>query len=230
MHTWRGSFIRDTTHSLVISLVHMWRDSCMHPMTHPSSRDVTDSYVKSIIHTGHESWSTGLANAHQRLVCCSVLQCVAVCCSVLQCVAVCCCPSKTAEVVYHSVLQCVAVCHSVLQCVTVCCSVSQCVAVCCSVSQSVAVCGYPQKPADTWSILMCASTDFGIRLLLAWLLAFAFAQQQRKGCCCGEAAKKKVKVTASANSDMNLVESSCEWDMLLRLDRNPPPPPGGFPF
>jgi len=33
------------------------------------------------------------------LMCCSVLQCVAVCCSVLQCVAVCC-----------SVLQCVAVC------------------------------------------------------------------------------------------------------------------------
>jgi len=40
------------------------------------------------------------------IVCCSVLQCVAVCCSVLQCVAVCC-----------SVLQCVAVCCSVLQCV-----------------------------------------------------------------------------------------------------------------
>jgi len=33
-----------------------------------------------------------------RVVCCSVLQCVAVCCSVLQCVAMCC-----------SVLQCVAV-------------------------------------------------------------------------------------------------------------------------
>ena len=40
------------------------------------------------------------------IMCCSVLQCVAVCCSVLQCVAVCC-----------SVLQCVAVCCSVLQCV-----------------------------------------------------------------------------------------------------------------
>jgi len=40
------------------------------------------------------------------ILCCSVLQCVAVCCSVLQCVAVCC-----------SVLQCVAVCYSVLQCV-----------------------------------------------------------------------------------------------------------------
>jgi len=40
------------------------------------------------------------------LLCCIVLQCVAVCCSVSQCVAVCC---------------------SVLQCVAVCCSVSQCV-------------------------------------------------------------------------------------------------------
>ena len=37
------------------------------------------------------------------VVCCSVLQCVAVCCRVLQCVAVCC-----------SVLPCVAVCCSVL--------------------------------------------------------------------------------------------------------------------
>ena len=89
------------------------------------------------------------------LVCCSVLQSVAVCCSVclylelcldldlngltvhsgglccsvLQCVAVCC-----------SVLQCVAVCCSVLQCVAVCCSVLQCVAVYCSVLQCVAVC------------------------------------------------------------------------------------------
>jgi len=43
------------------------------------------------------------------VVCCSVLQCVAVCCSVLQCVVVCC-----------SVLQCVAVCCIVLQCVAVC--------------------------------------------------------------------------------------------------------------
>ena len=64
-----------------------------------------------------------------KLVCCTVLQCVAVCCSVLQCVAVCC-----------TVLQCVAVCCTVLQCVTVCCSVLQCVAVCCSVLQGVAVC------------------------------------------------------------------------------------------
>jgi len=54
------------------------------------------------------------------VLCCSVLQCVAVCCSVLQCVAVCYCA-----------VYCAAVCCSVLQCVAVCCSVLQCVAVCC---------------------------------------------------------------------------------------------------
>jgi len=47
-----------------------------------------------------------------KLVCCNVLQCVAVCCSVLQCVAVRC-----------SVLQCVAMCCSVLQCAAVCCRI-----------------------------------------------------------------------------------------------------------
>jgi len=52
------------------------------------------------------------------VVCCSVVQCVAVCCSMWQCVAVCC-----------SVLQCVAVCCSVLRCGAVCCSVLQCVAI-----------------------------------------------------------------------------------------------------
>ena len=50
-----------------------------------------------------------------RLLCCSVLPCVAVCCCVLQCVAVCC-----------SALQCVAVCCSVSKCVAVCYSVLQC--------------------------------------------------------------------------------------------------------
>ena len=66
------------------------------------------------------------------MLCCSVLQCVAVCCSVLrkwtQIIRVVCC----------SVSQCVAVCctnrlRSYLLCVAVCCSVLQCVAVCCSV-------------------------------------------------------------------------------------------------
>ena len=65
------------------------------------------------------------------VVCCSVLQCVAVCCNVLQCVAICC-----------SVLQCVAVCCSMLQCVAMSLTTFfpdpvlvcdlQCVAVCCS--------------------------------------------------------------------------------------------------
>jgi len=40
------------------------------------------------------------------ILCCGVLQCVAVCCMVLQCVAACC-----------SVLQCVTICYGVLQCV-----------------------------------------------------------------------------------------------------------------
>ena len=55
-----------------------------------------------------------------RLLCCSVLQCVAVCCcSVLQCVAV-----------FYSVLQYVAVCYRYLWLSSDCC-----VAVCCSVLQ-----------------------------------------------------------------------------------------------
>jgi len=108
------------------------------------------------------------------ILCCSVLQCVAVRCSVLQC-AVVCCSVLQCVAVRCSVLQCVAVCCSVLQCVTVVqiCSrgpsvshtanhvmhsVLQCVAVCCSVLQCVAVCcnwwgyvdtarqGYEQRP------------------------------------------------------------------------------------
>jgi len=51
------------------------------------------------------------------LLCCSVLQYVAVRCSALQCVAV-----------RYSALQCGAVWCSMLQCVAVCCSVVQCVA------------------------------------------------------------------------------------------------------
>ena len=72
------------------------------------------------------------------VLCCSVLQCVAVCCSVLQCVDV-----MRGEA-YGIVLQCVAVCCSVLQCVAVmrgeahgivlqreeCVALSQCVATC----------------------------------------------------------------------------------------------------
>jgi len=65
-----------------------------------------------------------LSNA-EMMVCCSVVQCVAVYCSVWQCVAV-----------ISSVLQCVAVCCSVLQCVAVCRSVVHCGAVCCVVGIS----------------------------------------------------------------------------------------------
>ena len=57
------------------------------------------------------------------LVCCSVLQCVAVCRSALRCVA----------------LQSFANDSSVLQDFAECCSASQCVAVCCSVLQCVAL-------------------------------------------------------------------------------------------
>jgi len=92
------------------------------------------------------------------LICCSVLQCVAVCCSVLQCVAVCCreCARSLSSLSCRHVLQCIAVCCSELQCVAVCCIVLQyvaesalflshlslkciCVAVCCSVLQYDAV-------------------------------------------------------------------------------------------
>ena len=64
------------------------------------------------------------------IVCCSVLQCVAVCCSVLQCVAVCC--SACTITGAHTIENAYMMCCSVMQCVAVCCSVLQCVAVCCS--------------------------------------------------------------------------------------------------
>jgi len=63
----------------------------------------------------------------QRVVCCSVMQCVVVCCSLLQCVAVCTHTTIKQEeeetlVSTISLLQCVAMCCSALQCV-VCCTV-----------------------------------------------------------------------------------------------------------
>ena len=64
--------------------------------------------------------------APMRLVCYSVLQCVAVCSSALQRGV----SSEAACANAFGVLQCVAVCCSVLQCVAVCCSILQCVAVC----------------------------------------------------------------------------------------------------
>jgi len=66
-----------------------------------------------------------------------LLQCVAACCSVVQRVAVCCIVLQRVLTSSRYVLQCVAVCCSVFQCVAVCCSVLQRVTVCCSVLQCV---------------------------------------------------------------------------------------------
>ena len=71
------------------------------------------------------------------VVCCSVLQCVAVCCSYLTIKAE---VSHAFGFCHGYVLQCVAVCCSVLQCVVACCSVLQRVAVCCNVLQCVVAC------------------------------------------------------------------------------------------
>ena len=66
------------------------------------------------------------------MVCCSVLQCIAVCCSILHYVAMCCsvlqCVALTfqSKMVWCRVLQGVAVCCSVLQHVALCCNVLQC--------------------------------------------------------------------------------------------------------
>ena len=91
-----------------------------HPMMHTHSNESErfggTRWVERIIHSFQIHLEHVHANEH--VVCCSVLQCVAVCCNVLQCVAVCC-----------SVLQCVVVCCSALQCAAVCCGVLQCVAV-----------------------------------------------------------------------------------------------------
>jgi len=77
-----------------------------------------------------------MTTTRTRVVCYSVLQCVAMRCNAWQCVAV--CRSVLRRGVEWSVddnnlksccvLQCVAMRCSVLQCVTVCCSVSQCAA------------------------------------------------------------------------------------------------------
>jgi len=99
---------------------------------------------------------------HRVVVCCSVLQCVAVlgavycgavCCNVLQCVAVCCsswCSVLRCIAAHCNVFQCIAVtrCSELhthpdifvsAQCVVVYCGVLQCVTVYCSVLQCVAV-------------------------------------------------------------------------------------------
>ena len=116
---------------------------------HPPS----DSQVTYVLDKPPAGWQGGAGYLNQ-VLCCDVLQRVAVCCSVLQCVAVCCsvlqcfvwrwlsqsgavlhCDKVRVAVnlqgsVWHCVLLsmrcCAAVCCSVLQCVAVCC-------VCCSV-------------------------------------------------------------------------------------------------
>ena len=59
------------------------------------------------------------------VVCCSVLQCVAVCCSVYSITCESSCMASRHE--YIPAMQYAAVCCSVLQCVAVCCSVLQCI-------------------------------------------------------------------------------------------------------
>jgi len=83
------------------------------------------------------SWVTLTVQSCRRCVlCCSVLQCVAVCRSVLQCVAVC-CNLSWVTLASHAKLQEACAFCSVLQCVAVCCSVFWCIAVWCSVLQYV---------------------------------------------------------------------------------------------
>jgi len=108
-----------------------------------------------------------LLPAPVRLLCCSVLQCVAVCCSVLQCVAVfcralwfvCCwgvpCSAGTSRLC-GGMSQCVEVCCSVLKCVAVCWSVLQCVEMCCSALKCVAVC-WNELRVDTCSGVPCSA-------------------------------------------------------------------------
>ena len=66
----------------------------------------------------------------ESVLCCSVLQCVAVCYSVLQCYYN---NLHTFSFFHISRVICMSesvLCHSVLQCVAVCCGVLQCIAVC----------------------------------------------------------------------------------------------------
>jgi len=104
-------------------------------------------------------------------VCCSVLQCVArpssaplpllVCCSVLQSVAVCC-----------SLLQSVAVYCSLLQSCVACCSLLQSVAVCCSSS----VCFLVFWLSLSRSLLLSRvlSHSLSLSLSLSWLFSMSF--------------------------------------------------------
>ena len=99
----------------------------------PASRSACEYQGRVLIYQSEDSTESGIPPSRipmpwsMVLLCCSVLQCVAVYCSVLQCVI-------WKRVDYHQVEHpchdewcwCVAVCCSVLQCVAVCCSVLQC--------------------------------------------------------------------------------------------------------
>jgi len=104
------------------------------------------------------------------MLCCSVLQCVAVCCSVLQCVAVCwhtmCIRERHVTHVFCcSVLQCVAVrvcigCRSMRGMswsVAVCCGVLRCVAVCCSARYADDVYPCERRHRVLQSVAVCCS-------------------------------------------------------------------------
>jgi len=87
-----------------VTLDHMRVCTHMHRHTH------THVSMHTLIHTCMcrtytecQQWKSG------SLMCCSLLQCIAVCCSVLQCVAMCCCGLQWVAV-GCSGLQCVAVC------------------------------------------------------------------------------------------------------------------------
>jgi len=89
------------------SYVYVWRVAfiCMTCLTHCNALQYTATHCDTLQHTAtHYMWHVIHMNATLQvtetchmymcdvsyIVCCSVLQCVAVCCSVLQCVAVCC--------------------------------------------------------------------------------------------------------------------------------------------
>jgi len=104
---------------------------------------MTHSYVPWLIHVCHDSssdhdgpllLSAAVYSLHvwnsSVIVCCRVLQCVAVCCSMLRSTYILYVSLKTFVSRYHQ--QCVTACCSVLQRAEVCCNVLQCAAVCCS--------------------------------------------------------------------------------------------------
>jgi len=111
------------------------------------------------------------------VLCCGVLQCVAVCCSVLQCAAVCC------SVVQDEVQE--VLCSDSL----VCCSVLLCVAVRCIVlrmMQYIAACGVAAHVLSLTSVLQCAAVCCSVLQCVLQCVAFRGAKSLvcRKLVCC----------------------------------------------